>query len=69
MAAEIDRQVIGGYELFPSHYLALEALGDAPELVDLSQVSSADRARFQARLKGAGRTAPLVAGPVCQPGA
>ncbi len=51
VAAEIDRQVIGGYELFPSHYLALEALGDAPELVDLSQVSSADRARFQARLK------------------
>lgn len=50
VAAEIDRQVIGGYRLFPSHYLALEALGDAPELLDLSEVSDVDRARFQARL-------------------
>ncbi len=33
VAAEIDRQVIGGYRLFPSHYLALEALGESPELV------------------------------------
>ncbi|ATJ82599.1 1-acyl-sn-glycerol-3-phosphate acyltransferase [Halomonas beimenensis] len=50
VAAEIDRQVLEGYHLFPSHYLALEALGDAPELVDLSEVTDADRARFQTRL-------------------
>ena len=50
VAAEIDRQVLGGYHLFPSHYLALEALGDAPELLDLSEVTDADRARFKARL-------------------
>ncbi|MCK2182941.1 1-acyl-sn-glycerol-3-phosphate acyltransferase [Halomonas getboli] len=50
VAAEIDRQVLGGYHLFPSHYLAIEALGDAPELLDLSEVTDADRARFQARL-------------------
>ncbi len=49
-AAEIDRQVLAGYHLFPSHYLALEALGEAPELLDMSEVSDADRARFQARL-------------------
>ncbi|UYG09343.1 1-acyl-sn-glycerol-3-phosphate acyltransferase [Halomonas sp. M4R1S46] len=50
VAEEIDRQVLAGYHLFPSHYLALEALGDAPELVDLGEVTDADRARFQARL-------------------
>ena len=50
VAAEIDRQVMSGYHLFPSHYLALEALGDAPELLDMSEVSDVDRARFQARL-------------------
>ncbi|TFH86743.1 glycerol acyltransferase [Billgrantia azerbaijanica] len=50
VAAEIDRQVIAGYHLFPSHYLALEMLGDAPELLDLSEVTAADRSRFQARL-------------------
>ncbi|WP_136246848.1 1-acyl-sn-glycerol-3-phosphate acyltransferase [Halomonas borealis] len=50
VASEIDRQVLGGYHLFPSHYLALEALGDAPELLDLSEVTDADRAHFQARL-------------------
>lgn len=50
VAAEIDRQVMSGYHLYPSHYLALEALGDAPELLDMSEVSDADRARFQARL-------------------
>lgn len=49
-AEEIDRQVVTGYHLFPSHYLALEALGDAPELVDLSDVTDADRSRFQQRL-------------------
>ncbi len=51
VAAEIDRQVLDGYHLFPSHYLALEALGEAPELVDLSEVTDADRIRFQARLQ------------------
>ncbi|WP_163557308.1 1-acyl-sn-glycerol-3-phosphate acyltransferase [Halomonas sp. NO4] len=50
VAEEINRQIIAGYHLFPSHYLALEALGDAPELVDLSEVTDADRSRFQARL-------------------
>ncbi|WP_027966666.1 1-acyl-sn-glycerol-3-phosphate acyltransferase [Halomonas halocynthiae] len=50
VAAEIDRQVLQGYELFPSHYLALEALGDAPELVDTSAITHADRMRFKARL-------------------
>ncbi|TDR56620.1 1-acyl-sn-glycerol-3-phosphate acyltransferase [Halomonas ventosae] len=50
-AAEIDRQVLAGYHLFPSHFLALEALGEAPDLLDLSEVSDADRARFQARLQ------------------
>src|SRR5690554_3221931 len=51
IAAEIDRQVLAGYHLFPSHYLALEALGDAPELVKREAISDADRARFQARLQ------------------
>ncbi|MGM0913554.1 MAG: 1-acyl-sn-glycerol-3-phosphate acyltransferase [Pseudomonadota bacterium] len=51
VAAEIDRQVLEGYHLFPSHYLALETLGEAPELVDQSEVTDADRARFQARLQ------------------
>lgn len=51
VAAEIDRQVLSGYHLFPSHFLALEALGEAPDLLDLSEVSDADRARFQARLQ------------------
>ncbi|MCW4153405.1 1-acyl-sn-glycerol-3-phosphate acyltransferase [Halomonas sp. 18H] len=50
VAEEIDRQVIAGYHLFPSHHLALEALGESPELVDLSEVTDADRARFQSRL-------------------
>ena len=56
VAAEIDRQVMSGYHLFPSHYLALEALGDTvpsqplAELLDMSEVSDADRTRFQARL-------------------
>ncbi|MBA2778942.1 1-acyl-sn-glycerol-3-phosphate acyltransferase [Billgrantia kenyensis] len=51
VAAEIDRQVVSGYHLFPSHYLALEALGGAPELLDMSEVSDVDRAHFQARMK------------------
>jgi hypothetical protein len=50
-AAEIDRQVLQSYQLFPSHYLALEALGDAPELVDTRGITEADRARFKARLE------------------
>jgi hypothetical protein len=50
VAAEIDRQVLEGYHLFPSHYLALEMLDDAPELVDLSEVTDADRQRFKTRL-------------------
>lgn len=50
VAAEIDRQVIGGYRLFPSHYLALEALGDAPELVARRAITHDDRDRFNARL-------------------
>ncbi|OAZ96183.1 MULTISPECIES: 1-acyl-sn-glycerol-3-phosphate acyltransferase [Halomonadaceae] len=50
VAAEIDRQVIGGYRLFPSHYLALEALGDAPELVARRTITREDRDRFNERL-------------------
>ncbi|MBF7052047.1 1-acyl-sn-glycerol-3-phosphate acyltransferase [Halomonas sp. KAO] len=50
VAAEIDRQVLEGYQLFPSHYLALETLGHAAELVDLGEVTEADRERFQTRL-------------------
>ncbi|WP_249976617.1 1-acyl-sn-glycerol-3-phosphate acyltransferase [Vreelandella olivaria] len=50
VAAEIDRQVIGGYRLFPSHYLALEALSEAPELVARKSITRQDRERFKARL-------------------
>lgn len=50
VAAEIDRQVIGGYRLFPTHYLALEALGDAPELVPRRAITGKDRERFDKRL-------------------
>lgn len=50
VAAEIDRQVLGNYHTFPSHQLALEATGQAPELLDLSEVTEADRTRFAARL-------------------
>jgi hypothetical protein len=50
VAAEIDRQVIGGYRLFPTHYLALEALGDAPELVARKAITQQDRERFDKRL-------------------
>ncbi|WP_346797927.1 1-acyl-sn-glycerol-3-phosphate acyltransferase [Halomonas sp. Bachu 37] len=50
VAAEIDRQVIGGYRLYPSHYLALEKLGEAPELVARKEISRADRERFEQRL-------------------
>lgn len=50
VAAEIDRQVIGGYRLFPSHYLALEALGEAPELVARKAITRQDRERFKSRL-------------------
>ncbi|SHL90628.1 1-acyl-sn-glycerol-3-phosphate acyltransferase [Vreelandella subglaciescola] len=50
VAAEIDRQVIGGYRLFPTHYLALEALGDAPELVPRKAITAQDRERFAKRL-------------------
>lgn len=50
VADEINRQVLGGYRTFPSHELALEASGQAPELLDLSDVTAADRRRFNARL-------------------
>ncbi|MFG6666490.1 1-acyl-sn-glycerol-3-phosphate acyltransferase [Halomonas sp. HNIBRBA4712] len=50
VAAEIDRQVIGGYRLFPSHYLALEALGEAPELIARKSITREDRTRFNERL-------------------
>ncbi|GGX90275.1 hypothetical protein GCM10007160_17150 [Litchfieldella qijiaojingensis] len=49
-AEEIDRQVLGGYRLFPSHQLALEASGLAPDLLELDEVTDADRERFNARL-------------------
>lgn len=50
VAADIDRQVIGGYRLFSSHYLALDAQGDAPELVARQTITRQDKERFQARL-------------------
>nr|WP_300312443.1 1-acyl-sn-glycerol-3-phosphate acyltransferase [Halomonas sp.] len=50
VAAEIDRQVLSDYHLFPSHYLALEALGEHPELLDMKEVTEADRTRFNERL-------------------
>ncbi|EPC03464.1 acyltransferase [Litchfieldella anticariensis FP35 = DSM 16096] len=50
VAEEIDRQVLGGYRLFPSHQLALEASGLAPDLLELDEVTDADRERFNARL-------------------
>lgn len=56
VAQEIDRQVLSHYTLYPGHYLALEALGIAPELVDLSNVSSADRHAFESRLAGVPET-------------
>ncbi|MFC0336070.1 1-acyl-sn-glycerol-3-phosphate acyltransferase [Kushneria avicenniae] len=49
-AQEIDRQVLGNYTLFPSHYLALEATGHAPELVDESKITPEDRQAFNERL-------------------
>ncbi|KFC47726.1 hypothetical protein DK37_11920 [Halomonas sp. SUBG004] len=68
MAAEIDRQVIGGYRLFPSHYLALEALGESPELVARKAITRQDRERFKARLASVPRsTASLLARAVRQP--
>lgn len=51
VAAEIDRQVLDGYRLFPSHQLALEASGKAPKLVSLDEVTAADRDRFSRRLE------------------
>ncbi|SHF16875.1 Acyltransferase [Modicisalibacter ilicicola DSM 19980] len=50
VADEITRQVLDGYHLFSSHELALEASERAPDLVDLSEVTMADRERFEARL-------------------
>lgn len=50
VAEEINRQVLGGYRLFPSHQLALEASGLAPDLLELGEVTDADRTRFNSRL-------------------
>ncbi|WP_322529375.1 1-acyl-sn-glycerol-3-phosphate acyltransferase [Salinicola sp. LHM] len=50
VAAEIDRQVLENYPIFPSHRLALAETGLAPDLVDLSGVTAGDRERFQAQL-------------------
>lgn len=50
VAAEIDRQVIGNYRLFPSHYLALERLGEATELVARQSITAQDRKAFNERL-------------------
>nr|WP_299240250.1 1-acyl-sn-glycerol-3-phosphate acyltransferase [uncultured Halomonas sp.] len=51
VAEEITRQVLNGYHLFPSHELALETSGFAPDLVDLSEVNDSDRERFARRLE------------------
>ncbi|MCM2971071.1 1-acyl-sn-glycerol-3-phosphate acyltransferase [Larsenimonas suaedae] len=50
IADHIDAQVLDNYTLFPSHYLALEASGQAPELIDTTSITDADRATFNARL-------------------
>ncbi len=50
-AQNIDDQVLDNYTLFPSHYLALEAIGHAPELVDTSDIPPADRQAFNQRLE------------------
>nr|WP_110685351.1 1-acyl-sn-glycerol-3-phosphate acyltransferase [Salinicola aestuarinus] len=50
VAAEIDRQVLEHYPLFPTHQLALAETGLAPDLVDLSGVTQEDRDRFRTRM-------------------
>ncbi|MGJ8517232.1 1-acyl-sn-glycerol-3-phosphate acyltransferase [Carnimonas bestiolae] len=49
LVKEIDRQVLSGYQLFPSHYLALEMLGIHPQLLDMSGITEKHRQRFNAR--------------------
>lgn len=49
---EIDRQVLSNYQLFPPHYLALEKLGEHPELVDTSHISEEERSKFEERYQG-----------------
>ena len=50
VAAEIDRQVLQGYTLFPPHMLALKRLGGYEELVDETGITDEDRQRFEAAL-------------------
>ncbi|BBG29698.1 glycerol-3-phosphate O-acyltransferase [Zymobacter palmae] len=50
VAAEIDRQVLEGYTLFPPHMLALKMLGGHDELVDETAITEDDRQRFNAAL-------------------
>ena len=50
VAAEIDRQVLEGYTLFPPHMLALKMLGGHDELVDETGITEDDRQRFNAAL-------------------
>lgn len=47
---EIDRQVLADYTLYPTHMLALEALGEHGDLVDTSIITPADRTRFDKAL-------------------
>lgn len=50
VAAEIDRQVLQGYRLFPPHMLALKTLGGHDDLVDESGITDEDRQRFDTTL-------------------
>lgn len=51
VAAEIDRQVLEGYHLFPSHQLALEASDENSPLINLNGITAEDRQRFKQRLE------------------
>ena len=50
IAAEIDRQVLNGYTLFPTHMLALKTLGGHDDLVNESGITDEDRQRFSTAL-------------------
>lgn len=50
VTAEIDRQVLQGYALFPPHMLALKLLGGHNDLVDETHITEQDRQRFSEAL-------------------
>ena len=50
VTAEVDRQVLQGYTLFPPHMLALKLLGGHNDLVDETHITEQDRQRFSEAL-------------------